>query len=275
MHSLPSDGQSLWHGNIETSTDTLVPVIESNHSTDSGSHCVDITSNKLYTTTSSLIDDATNCSGFIQRNINDSRPTRGQPPSPPSDIPIAVKPSKNVWTNGGSVLMDESILMQPENQRMDICNGSRTDGGTPPMTMPPMIMNGVGIGGGGAPTSSSSSSSSSQIPLHRRRRNSSNSKQATSIDDKANAARYAHVSEIRQCQRDKPKSALGVGGIINGLSPLPSTTTPSASTSAPPIQTISSPIVNISCPDGLAHALSEQNLRLQQLVHDHRVTHRT
>lgn len=27
----------------------------------------------------------------------------------------------------------------------------------------------------------------------------------------------------------------------------------------------------ISCPDGLAHALSEQNLRLQQIVYEHKV----
>lgn len=31
------------------------------------------------------------------------------------------------------------------------------------------------------------------------------------------------------------------------------------------------PPVTISCPDGLAHALSEQNLRLQQLVYEHKV----
>lgn len=31
------------------------------------------------------------------------------------------------------------------------------------------------------------------------------------------------------------------------------------------------PTVAISCPDGLAHALSEQNLRLQQIVYEHKV----
>lgn len=31
------------------------------------------------------------------------------------------------------------------------------------------------------------------------------------------------------------------------------------------------PNVAISCPDGLAHALSEQNLRLQQIVYEHKV----
>lgn len=29
--------------------------------------------------------------------------------------------------------------------------------------------------------------------------------------------------------------------------------------------------VAISCPDGLAHALSEQNLRLQQIIYEHKV----
>lgn len=31
------------------------------------------------------------------------------------------------------------------------------------------------------------------------------------------------------------------------------------------------PNAAISCPDGLAHALSEQNLRLQQIVYEHKV----
>lgn len=31
------------------------------------------------------------------------------------------------------------------------------------------------------------------------------------------------------------------------------------------------PQVTISCPDGLAHALSEENIRLQQIVHEHKV----
>ena len=32
------------------------------------------------------------------------------------------------------------------------------------------------------------------------------------------------------------------------------------------------PNAAISCPDGLAHALSEQNLRLQQIVYEHKVS---
>lgn len=32
------------------------------------------------------------------------------------------------------------------------------------------------------------------------------------------------------------------------------------------------PQVTISCPDGLAHALSEENIRLQQIVHEHKVS---
>lgn len=34
---------------------------------------------------------------------------------------------------------------------------------------------------------------------------------------------------------------------------------------------VDKPSVTISCPDGLAHALSEQNLRLQQIVYEHKV----
>lgn len=30
--------------------------------------------------------------------------------------------------------------------------------------------------------------------------------------------------------------------------------------------------VILSCPDGLAHALSEQNIRLQQLIYEHKVS---
>lgn len=39
----------------------------------------------------------------------------------------------------------------------------------------------------------------------------------------------------------------------------------------PPSANAERPPVTISCPDGLAHALSEQNLRLQQLVYEHKV----
>lgn len=34
------------------------------------------------------------------------------------------------------------------------------------------------------------------------------------------------------------------------------------------------PLVAISCPDGLAHALSEQNIRLQQIVQEHKVANK-
>lgn len=192
--------------------------------------------------TGSLIDDIGHSTIDTQRN-ND---TRSRVPLP-SEMPINARPIKNVWSNGGPTYMDESILMQPEHQRMDITNGGRSESVT--------LMNGSGM----------------HVPLHRRRRNSSNSKQPTVdvispnghlpnrllADNLSPTAATTNTRFAQQNARTMPITPPGLRSFsATTMSTMPSTTA-----------------VNISCPDGLAHALSEQNLRLQQIVHDHKVNY--
>lgn len=229
----------MWHGNIETSTDTLVPVIESTQSGDALG--IDTPSKSKFYLTDSLIDDTIGSNNDIPRNGEYVLP---------SELGIVAKPLKSIWSNGVPTHMDESILIQPEYQRMDIVNGSRSDSAT--------TMNGIGM----------------QMPLHRRRRNSSNSKQPTVdvispngqlpnrlfTDNMSPTTATTNVPNTRFALPNVRTMSITPPGLrsfnTTTMSTLPSTTA-----------------VNISCPDGLAHALSEQNLRLQQIVHDHKVSH--
>lgn len=246
--SLAFDAQSLWHGNIETSTDTLVPVIES---TPCGNGlCLDATS-KLYSTVS-LVDDADSNSCDAQR-INDTR-SRVTPSA--SETPIVARPMKSVWSNGGPTYMDESILMQPEHQRMDIVNGgSRPDNAT--------TMNGTGV----------------HVPLHhRRRRNSSNSKQPTVdvISPNGQLPNRLITDNLSPTTVTAAAMSTNASNTRFGLSSartMPTTPPGLRSFNATTLSTLPPTPAVISCPDGLAHALSEQNLRLQQIVHDHKVNH--
>lgn len=89
-------------------------------------------------------------------------------------------------------------------------------------------------------------------PLYRRRQNSLNSKAPPT---------FAEV--VSQSNR------------ADSISPIPVNSKFSLPNRSQPIRSMSSHattnISMISCPDGLAHALSEQNLRLQQIVHEHKV----
>lgn len=246
MASLASDAQSLWHGNIETSTDTLVPVMESTQCGDGLS--VDTTS-KLYMN-ASLIEDASTNGVDLQRN-ND---IRSRVLSPSGMLTVA-RPSKGVWSNGGPTYMDESILMQPEHQRMDIANGGRSETVT--------TINGPGM----------------HVPMHRRRRNSSNSKQTTvdvispngQIPNRLLADNLSPTGTL-MAGTNATSNTSNTRFILPNARTVPITPPGMRSFNAPTLSTQpSSTAVNISCPDGLAHALSEQNLRLQQIVHDHKV----
>lgn len=207
------------------------------------------TTSKLYTT-ASLIEDAGINSIDCQRN-SDSR-SRFQPPS---DMSIVARHIKNVWSNGGPTCMDESILMQPEHQRMDIVNGARSESMT--------TMNGNGM----------------HVPLHRRRRNSSNSKQP--IVDVISPNGYLPNRLLADNLSPTPMASAITATTTNAPNTrfaLPNTRTMPItppglrSFNTTTMSTLpSTTAVNISCPDGLAHALSEQNLRLQQIVHDHKV----
>lgn len=158
---------------------------------------------------------------------------------------------------GNSSSMDESIMIQPEFQRMDITNG----GGQV-----------IGIGG---------NSNNSTVGLASRREfvtvgrtysmptPSSAGGHSTAAAAATSSSSNGSVSPpLPSMHHPAHHHQMGGGGGTSrfstpGLRSLP--LTPPAS------HAYERPGVAISCPDGLAHALSEQNLRLQQIVQEHRV----
>lgn len=139
--------------------------------------------------------------------------------------------------------MDESILIQPEQQQMEIFNGNRSEcSQLVSATMP----NGNGVANMSQP--------------QRRRRNSFNSKPPICGD----IITYPYARSDTISSNTNSKFTLQ-----NGSRSLSMTQPPLIRPNHTPSQTNTN--ISISCPDGLAHALSEQNLRLQQLVLDHKV----
>lgn len=228
--------QSQWHGNIETSTDTLVPV-----DTLSSEFAEEQICSELST---AVINSHLKESSIPSENgIESYSRSRILP-----EIPIKSKPLPNGNTFSA---MDESILIQPEQQRMEITNWNRTDTNQLISTTAP-VPNGNGI--------------VTTMPLYRRRHNSFNSKPPPYIAD------MTTTSNVRSSDSISPNT-------MNSKFVLPNNTSrimvhPMQSTTIRTINTPSQVTTNISmisCPDGLAHALSEQNLRLQQIVHEHKV----
>lgn len=142
--------QNLWHGSVETSTDTLVPIEQYTLTSDSIKSSAPITS----TTPTTNGHDNVHCDD-VDDNVNSNLDLNNQKLHKPNSdfrnviIPEVhgVKPKS--WTGSNQISMDESILMQPEHQRMEILNNGRQEN-----------------------TNTTSS--------YRRRRNSSNSRQDTS-----------------------------------------------------------------------------------------------
>uniref|UniRef100_A0ABK8F4K8 phosphatidylinositol-3,5-bisphosphate 3-phosphatase n=1 Tax=Anopheles gambiae TaxID=7165 RepID=A0ABK8F4K8_ANOGA len=130
------------------------------------------------------------------------------------------------------MLMDESIIIQPQFQQLEI-NGKQppNDGG-----------GAATAAGGGYPP----------LMPQRRRRNSSNSK-------------HDLMSPCKPTNGSLSPSATHSRFSTPGARSLP-LTPPSV-----PYASDRPPVATFSCPDGLAHALSEQNLRLQQIVYEHRL----
>lgn len=159
--------------------------------------------------------------------------------------------------------MDESIMILPEFQRMDITNG----GGQ-------VIGNGNGNGGNSAtsrrefhaagrtysmPTASNSSGGlSTPTATYTAAASSSSNGSVSPPPPPPNAIQHAQPIQNAH-QHNAGMSRFSAAGMRS----LPLT---------PPASHVHErPTVAISCPDGLAHALSEQNLRLQQIVQEHRV----
>ncbi|XP_058825823.1 myotubularin-related protein 4 isoform X2 [Topomyia yanbarensis] len=160
-------------------------------------------------------------------------------------------------------LMDESIIIQPQFQQLEINGKHPTE--TSPIVYSQhqhgpyqyhhhhhsQMSHNVG---------SQQAQQQHQPPItayhyqpqnQRRRRNSSNSKNDMSPNKPTNGS----ISPSATNSRFSTPGARSL--------PL---TPPSV-----PFSTERPPVAALSCPDGLAHALSEQNLRLQQIVYEHRL----
>lgn len=151
--------QNLWHGSVETSTDTLVPIEQYTLTTDSiTSPATNVSETPTVTTNghNNHYDDIVD-SGNSNVDLNNSKLNKPNSDSRNVILPEVhgVKPKS--WTGSNQVSMDESILMQPEHQRMEILNNGRQEN---------------------IPINSMST--------YRRRRNSSNSRQETSPNKFAN-----------------------------------------------------------------------------------------
>lgn len=214
----PSSPPSTWDGNIETSTDTLVPVIENAQAND------DFDLERLCSTALQLTN-AMNSDALSDTSTQSSHKSGEGRPRTFSEALKRNEPSS----------ADESNLS--ELLRADTCNG-RSD------------------------SSASNSSVNAPLPaLHRLRRNSSTSRKPTVDMFSPNG----HVPGRLFAESFSP-------GATNFSARLPTPTNPmqaldTFSTNSPALTAA----LNVSCPDGLAHALSEQNLRLQLLVQEHKV----
>ncbi|XP_049532953.1 uncharacterized protein LOC125949700 isoform X2 [Anopheles darlingi] len=146
--------------------------------------------------------------------------------------------------------MDESIIIQPQFQQLEINgNGGKHHGNT----VTTLAADGGGYAGSTAATTGSLLQQQQLLlqQKERRRRHSSNSKADL-------------MSPIKPTNGSISPSATHSRFSTPGARSLP-LTPPSV-----PYAADRPPVATFSCPDGLAHALSEQNLRLQQIVYEHR-----
>lgn len=227
LSSSPLNAQLQWLGNVETSTDTLVP---------------ELVEEKIRTEISTSLmtnsKESSSSENGIEMAVDRNR----------SHLMLDSDTKSKTLSNGSShTAMDESILIQPEQQRMEIFNGNRTEPYHSVSTA--IVPNGNANG---------------NVSLYRRRRNSFNSKASSCTADITSMPSYMRSDSISP-------NTMNQKFILPNPCRMMSTTQPT------PLRTIntSSPITNISsisCPDGLAHALSEQNLRLQQIVHEHKAS---
>lgn len=227
-------GQSQWHGNIETSTDTLVPV---------DTLSTELAEEQLCSELQTAVKNESKVR--IENNIESHGERYRSTISP--EVYIKSKPLPN---GNMSHAMDESILIQPEQQRMEILNGNGNRNDSSQLGSTATVPNGNGNG-------------IANISLYRRRRNSFNSKPPGIVD-------VTNTPNVRS-DSISPNAMSSKFALPNASRAFASVQPASIRT----ISTLSQPITNISmisCPDGLAHALSEQNLRLQQIVHEHKVS---
>lgn len=234
------DIQNAWHGSVNTSTDTLVPMSELQHSPNSNGllQCEDKTATNDKHSTSEINSVFRNTNGDTDNGgelVNRAAQREEKRPTANAAIlpKVHSKPnlsmlssSCNLNSNPSLNPMEESILILPEHQKLEISISGKCE----------TVMNTTNTN-----TNTNTNTSSSSISTsHRRRRTlSSNSRREFSINGKQTNGRFS----------------------TPGVRSLPLT----------PPGLPERPQIAISCPDGLAHALSEQNIRLQQIVHEHKV----
>ncbi|XP_055914062.1 myotubularin-related protein 3 isoform X3 [Eupeodes corollae] len=219
-----NDIHNAWHGSVNTSTDTLVPMSEMQHSpnnslmqsidTNAAINCKDSTTQlSPFRTTNGgemgTVEEPVD--RIVQRE--EKRPVANATilPKVHSKPNLSMLSSCSLNSNSTNP-MEESILILPEHPKLEISISGKCE------------------------TVINSSSSTS----HRRRRTlSSNSRKEFTTNGKNTNGRFS----------------------TPGVRSLPLT----------PPGMPERPQIAISCPDGLSHALSEQNIRLQQIVHEHKV----
>lgn len=163
LNSLPNT-QAFWHGSVETSTDTLVPVVETVHTAhDSIDSTNSVSSNKIFAKESNTYCGQINHSSTPDlpiKSIYRFSDTKCIAPEVHSSFNNNSNNNNNskskYWpTNNvnGTNSIDESIIMQLENQRMDLTSEYV------------------------ATTQNTTTNDVNGLSLYRRRRNSSNSRQ--------------------------------------------------------------------------------------------------
>ncbi|XP_037936813.1 myotubularin-related protein 3 isoform X2 [Teleopsis dalmanni] len=280
------NGDNMWHGSVNTSTDTLVPIENSQQNITckqqlhSNSESHDITDGNNAFSVKSSLNNLDTTVEFIkeERKSNDNNSTNskilpkvhtptcrpnallnslGKTTNLPSSVDIiSDNADKNVLlydtsygckgaisTDGtlksvtqipATNSMDESILILPEHQKLEISVSGKCE------TIP---SNGVTVATSNTPNSYYNTTFTTTSNQQRRRRtSSSNSRREAFFTRQINGSTNSRFS-------------------LPGVRSLPMT---------PPGLPERAQIA-LSCPDGLAHALSEQNIRLQQIVHEHKL----
>ncbi|XP_053949054.1 myotubularin-related protein 4 isoform X2 [Anastrepha ludens] len=181
------------------------------------------------------------------RNCDNKSGNEADSDDPGIDDDDAADPFPNTHAHS-SDSMNESIIILPEHRKLEIsvsgkCQTISNNGVSLPTTPTGFAtMTSAGGRGGGHGEIGTVGGAATQ---RRRRTSSSNS----------NPNRYFDGINIKLANGSTTRFSLP------GARSLPMT---------PPAQQ-ERPQITISCPDGLAHALSEQNLRLQQIVLEHKV----
>ncbi|XP_053697624.1 myotubularin-related protein 3 isoform X2 [Sabethes cyaneus] len=196
----------------------------------------------------------------------------GRPPTQPLVATQCPEGKKQKYSN----LMDESIIMQPQFQQLEINGKHPTDTGSAvyshqqfssfPYHQHHSQINHSAVAGG--------------VQIQPQQQQPQQQQQQQQLQQHVALSHYQPQNQRRRRNSSNSKNDMSPNKPTNG-SISPSATNSRFSTPGarslpltPPSVPFSAerpPVAALSCPDGLAHALSEQNLRLQQIVYEHRL----